>query len=104
MVNLTLSRVGFATFIWRAACMLVSAYIMRKRIVISAFLNHVRCFITVYVRWRSSINKRGKKRHLVFSGCTAFSVSVTSAVSSFTRLWSYRGMRQIVAMERKELK
>ena len=32
------------------------------------------------------------------------SVSGTSPVSGFTRLWCYRGKRQIVAMERKELK
>ena len=34
----------------------------------------------------------------------AFSVSGTIAVSSFKRLWSYRGQRQIVAMEEKELR
>ena len=47
------------------------------------------------------------QRHLVLLGLSvyaAFSVSVTSVVSGFTRLWSYRGRRQIMAMERKELR
>ena len=40
---------------------------------------------------------------MVLSGSAAFRVSGTIAVSGFTRLWSYRCRRQIVAMERKEI-
>ena len=41
---------------------------------------------------------------VVFAGTAAFRVSGTIAVSGFTRLWSYRGHPQIVAMEWKELR
>ena len=47
------------------------------------------------------------QRHLVFlllSRSVAFRVSDTIGVSVFTRLWSYRGMRQIGVMEWKELR
>ena len=51
----------------------------------------------------SGFSKLWRHWLLGLSGYAAFSVSGTSAVNGFTRLWSYRGRRQIVSMERTEL-
>ena len=62
-----------------------------------------------------TLSNRGKTRlwslrglllfvFLVLSRSATFRVSGAIAVSSFMCLWSYRGRRQILAIERKELK
>ena len=66
--------------------------------------NDARCFISVHTRWRSKYHHTWQNASTVLSRIEAFSVSGTIAVSGFTRLWSFRGLRQIVEMERKEFK
>ena len=51
----------------------------------------------------ASITIHGKTHPTVLLQTAAFRVSATIGVGGFTRLRSYRGQRQIVAMERKEL-